>query len=453
MTDAPGTGAASVAGQLLEFLREPARVRPAYLHGQQPLPEGHVVLKFALGRFSHGWQRDLSAHDQREVVEAARAFVRQVCLRERSTHYQALCLDPGADREAIKENYRLLMALLHPDRQDAATHDWPTGCAQRVNEAYAVLSDEARRVDYDQDLQRVHAPPPSFDPHVMAAAHGPSRGHRRPLMRPFLIVTSVVAAIFAMQAWWVSDVPSHYSLLERASPMRTSAQWVRDALPRFMESKPTFAFDPLELLAPSKPPHRLASAALPAPHAPSAAAEPKALEAPPRAAEVARPQPPVLVASAQPVREMAVPALRLAQAPPASPPAASGASMPASAAVPGTQDIEIMVARLVSYYESGDADGLMSLFDPDELGFWNGMRVRNAYSDFFRATRERRLRIDRLTWKTGAASASAQGEATLAADFVDNRGRLERKLEVELEVAMRNGQARLTRLRLYPDTR
>jgi len=55
-----------------------------------------VVLKFALGRLSPGWQRDLSKHDKEALVEAARAFVRQVCLWERSTHYQVLCLDPAA---------------------------------------------------------------------------------------------------------------------------------------------------------------------------------------------------------------------------------------------------------------------------------------------------------------------------------------------------------------------
>ena len=139
MTDAPGAGAASVAAQLLEFLREPGRVRPPYLNGQQPLPEGNVVLKFALGRFPQGWQRDLPHAGQEEIVEAARAFVRQVCLRDRATHYQVLCLAADAPSEAIKENYRLLMALLHPDRQDADAHEWPTGCAQRVNDAYAVL--------------------------------------------------------------------------------------------------------------------------------------------------------------------------------------------------------------------------------------------------------------------------------------------------------------------------
>ena len=40
MTDAPGSGAASVASQLMAFFREPARFRPHYIHGDERLPDG-----------------------------------------------------------------------------------------------------------------------------------------------------------------------------------------------------------------------------------------------------------------------------------------------------------------------------------------------------------------------------------------------------------------------------
>jgi hypothetical protein len=348
------------------------------------------------------------------------------------------------------------MALLHPDRQDNAAHEWPTGCAQRVNEAHAVLFDRARRAEYDQDLHKAYAAP-HFEPHPMARDHGGARAGRRAYMRPFLVVTSVVAVLFVVQLWWVSDVPSHYTLLERASPMRAPAQWVRDALPRFMESRPAFLFEPLETLSSSSQPYRLASVQLgeparpaeprpAAPTPPATASEPRALVEAPRA-------PPPLLAGTLTPRESA-PLVRLAQATmPAGTAVPSAAAVPPGSVTPSTEEIEIMVARLVGYYESGDADGLMSLFDPDELGFWKGMRVRNAYTDFFRATRQRRLRLDRLTWKPGPQSASAQGDATLMADFVDNRARLERKVDLDLEVVVRNGQPRLTRLTLFPDTR
>jgi hypothetical protein len=146
--------------------------------------------------------------------------------------------------------------------------------------------------------------------------------------------------------------------------------------------------------------------------------------------------------------------IRLAQAatgqpaPIASPVQASGGN----AAGPSGQDVENVVARLVGCYESGDVDCLMGLFDPDELGFWQGFRTRSAYSDFFRSTKQRRLRMDRLQWTTGAQSARAQGNATVVADMADG-GKLERKTDIVLEVKVRDGQARISRLSIYPDLR
>ena len=448
MVDAPG--AASVASQLLAFFHEPVRFRPQFIHGEELLPEGHVVLKFALGRFSHGWHRDLSQHDQQELIEAARAFVRQVCLWERATHYQVLCLEPSAGRDAIRENYRLLMALIHPDRQEAA-HEWPTGCAQRVNEAYATLSEGHARATYDAGLRRARVAAP-FEPAALSVPRSATNAGRGGYLRPALVVSGVVAALFVVQSWWVSDVPQHYALLERAFPLRASAQWVRDVLPnaelpRFMEFKPAVAFDPLELLAPSKQPYRLASVSVGTPAAAGTPAPVVEVRAPVQLA------PPPVAASATP-REAPAPPLRLAQATMPAPVAMPAATPSQSATgVPTTQDVELVVARLVSFYEIGDTEGLMSLFDSDEMGFWKGLRTRSTYADFFRATKQRRLRMNRLNWQAAAQSAQARGDATVVADYADGSGKLERKADIEIDIAVRGGQARITRLSLFPDGR
>jgi hypothetical protein len=92
----------------------------------------------------------------------------------------------------------------------------------------------------------------------------------------------------------------------------------------------------------------------------------------------------------------------------------------------------------------------VSLYDPDRLGFWSGMRTRSAYADFFAATRERHLRIDRLTWQTGAGLAQARGEAVVLAEFQDGRPRLERRVPVELDIVLREAQPRIARMVLFP---
>jgi hypothetical protein len=456
MNETPGPGAAAVAAQLLEFFREPALHRPAWIHGEAPLPEGHVVLKFALGRFSPGWQRDLPKHDKEALIEAARAFVRQVCLWDRATHYQLLCLERDASVDSIRENYRLLMALMHPDRQPTSQGDaWPVGCAQRVNEAYAVLSEGARRAQYDQELGHVQ-PLPAFEPDTGSDAHRRRMTRRPPVLRTFAIVSGVVVILFVVQAWWMTDTPKHYGLLERTIPAHSSMQWMREViasgLPRFLETKSAVAFEPIELLQAPKAPRRL-SAWVPASEAraeegiaPSATSPPGAIA--PLTATDMPPQrfagPAALSAPSTPPR------LALAQSTEAPAAVAPRAAAPAS---PSAQDIELLVARVVSYYEQGDAGALMGLYASGEPGFFKGMRVRSAYSDFFRATKDRRLRMDRLDWQTAPDTAHARGTATLTAEYADGSGMLERSLPVELDIAMRDGQARLTRLSLYPETK
>ena len=84
------------------------------------------------------------------------------------------------------------------------------------------------------------------------------------------------------------------------------------------------------------------------------------------------------------------------------------------------------------------------------LGWFGGGRIRTSFADFFGVTRERRLRMERLQWRSAGTSAQARGEATVLADYVDGRPRLERLVPVELDIALRDGQPRITRLVLFP---
>ena len=456
-------GAASVAGQLLAFYREPALHRPPYIHGEARLPDGHVVLRFALGRYPPGWVRDLPERDRADVRDAAIAFVRQVCLWERATHYQVLCLDSDATHEEIRESYRLLIALIHPDRQDASALGWPTGCSQRANQAHEVLADARRRAHYDAELRRAGGAA-AVEAAVRAAhanQHDAGRRSRRMRHSPagiakrFIVVSGVIAALFIVQAWWVGDVAPHYSLLERTIP--ASSRWVRDILPdppRFLATDST-PFKP-ELLEALKEPRRLAAVSWvplqdsPREAATVAAALPVSTAAPsdptptpvPAVPSRATPAP---SRSATPAPE--APVLRLAQAPATSP--APATPTPASSG-PTRDQIESLVAQLVGYYDAGDADRIVALYDPGELGWFGGGRIRTPFADFFGATRERRLRMERLQWRSAGSSAQARGEATVLADYVDGRPRLERRVPVELDIALRDGQARITRLVLFP---
>jgi hypothetical protein len=127
------------------------------------------------------------------------------------------------------------------------------------------------------------------------------------------------------------------------------------------------------------------------------------------------------------------------------------APAPAAEALPSGAQIEIVVARLIGYYEAGETDNLMSLLDAREAGPLQSARMRQAYGEFFRATRQRRLRVKSLDWQEASTSTRAHGEATVQADYVDTPGSLDREVPVEMEIALRNGQAKITRLTLYPN--
>ena len=69
-----------------------------------------------------------------------------------SNHYATLGLARGCTREEIRGAYRLLAKQYHPDvNQNSVEARLRT---QRINAAYEVLSDPAKRAAYDHDLNR-----------------------------------------------------------------------------------------------------------------------------------------------------------------------------------------------------------------------------------------------------------------------------------------------------------
>lgn len=84
------------------------------------------------------------------------------------TFYDVLMVSPRADRELISVVYRHLAKRYHPD-VDAS----PEAAARmsELNEAYSVLSNQAKRTRYDQHIGLITAPSP-------AVAAGDSRPTR-----------------------------------------------------------------------------------------------------------------------------------------------------------------------------------------------------------------------------------------------------------------------------------
>ena len=444
--------AAVVAAQLLAFAREPVRYRPRLTHGREVFDGGLWIFRFAQARFPHALLRDIPHADRARVRDAAEAFIRQVCLWDGATHYQVLCLAPGARRELVKEHYHALIALLHPDRAESP---WPADAAQRVNAAYAVLSHDERRREYDAGLHRAPHGSSMLD-QVLAQSqatgmHAPPRrglASRLRRRRQALVLASVVALLFFASMW-----AAEYTSLEGVQPFDASSRLARDAWnsagPRFLrignELPATDAAQPLPegipYLAPlwraiTAPPWRGAS------DGGLRLADPPVLQAAPAAPAIPAVQAPPRAAA--PVKAAASPSMALAQT---QPPPAPAAPNPSSIS---TDALETLIARLVTYYESGDLERFLALQDAPSLGVWEALRMRQEFQDFFRATRLRRLKLQRVALEADGSSGRARGEAEVSAEFVEDSSRLQRSVRIEIDVVARGGELRIARLSLFP---
>ncbi|MDP3833807.1 MAG: J domain-containing protein [Hydrogenophaga sp.] len=129
---------------LLDFERSPGRYR-VVLREPRPLFEhtGCVML-LATGRPVEGLPAALAKG--LELRRAARFFVRTVMLRPGADPFTLLGLHPDFEPAQLREHYRLMIRLTHPDFE-VAGECWPAGAATRVNLARDLLSSPEKWAD------------------------------------------------------------------------------------------------------------------------------------------------------------------------------------------------------------------------------------------------------------------------------------------------------------------
>ena len=69
-----------------------------------------------------------------------------------SDHYKTLQVSREAEPEVIERAFKVLSHKYHPDRRPKSEEEHATRRMQRLNEAYAVLRDPAKRRAYDATL-------------------------------------------------------------------------------------------------------------------------------------------------------------------------------------------------------------------------------------------------------------------------------------------------------------
>ena len=132
---------------LMEYYAVPGRFS---LMLRQPLvafEQFDKIILWAQGKIQEG------GVDHREQLQKASIFfVQRVCFRGENTHYDVLGLERECSAEALRQRYRALIGLTHPDRNISGL---PLNAAVRINKAYDILSNEQERIEYDALLSRV----------------------------------------------------------------------------------------------------------------------------------------------------------------------------------------------------------------------------------------------------------------------------------------------------------
>lgn len=136
---------------------------------------------------------------------AARFFVRTVMLRPGSSHYDLLGFTPRGDLAALREHYRLLIRLTHPDFA-RESEPWPPDAAARVNRAYDVLSSSVKRAEYDAQRlsQEVSMPATTVRATPPRRKSPPASGRSLRHWGVYASWLLVVGALCALAALWSS---------------------------------------------------------------------------------------------------------------------------------------------------------------------------------------------------------------------------------------------------------
>jgi hypothetical protein len=124
---------------------------------------GQGLIMVALGRMPAACQGlvtgDIVSDQQQQT---ARQLVARWFLANDATLYASLGVARDCSHEMLRENYRRLIGLVHPDTRPVG---FPEDSASRVNMAYSVLADAERRASYDASMALLAQQTPSpFQP-------------------------------------------------------------------------------------------------------------------------------------------------------------------------------------------------------------------------------------------------------------------------------------------------
>lgn len=326
----------------------------------------------------------------------------------RNNHFLTLGLPQTASAEEIRQRWKRLMMLYHPDRHEG-NPEWVEARAKKVNEAYSELKDDGRRSQYlsrlaDEERAAVatlrrrqegsgaaplpRQPFPNRTSRTSAKRSGPSFWKTAlPNLPKILILLYLLAALFVL---WTISRENRSAVLE--------SELNRTETPSPAPPSPSLAAGPVsenpQDPSPSVPARALpATAAHPQPAAPAGGAltlkRPTEEPRPSRQETTLRSQIPAPVPA--PAASEAATVVRQSAPPqepdsPAPLPPAPEKPRPAAPAEPNAwrSEVEEFMQRYVRCYNTNDYNGFMALFAPYAVeNNLNYSQIRSAYRATF----------------------------------------------------------------------
>lgn len=216
---------------LLEYARSPGKYQVVLR--QPPLLFAMLrdVLQIAAGRDTDGAAE--AGVQPAQLQEAACFFARNALLYPGADHYALLGLDRTASTAEMKDRYRLLMRLLHPDFATLGSATWPADAATRINRAYEVLSSPAQRQEYDELFAPASARQSTGKHRATrsgASSHRPAgSGIGRSGLKKLVTVCAVAGAV-AIVAIFFAGGSEPVQLVQRTGPTAIGTQPIRVAV-------------------------------------------------------------------------------------------------------------------------------------------------------------------------------------------------------------------------------
>lgn len=468
----PAGRRAAIERALLEYHRSPGK-HPLILRQPAVLFSSiKEVLQLASGRSPEG---DGAGAPPSPVRNAACFFIRAAMLYPDADHYALLGVDRAADAAAVKDRYRLMMRLMHPDFANALSGaNWPADAATRVNRAYEVLSSPVQKRAYDGQLNAPLPARPSYaarhanTPRVPAAPKAQAEDARRRLKR-LAMLFGIAGGVAVIAAWFAAGQPDKETLVQRsAAPSSDTprpvppAEMIVAALTATPEptadvpspaAEPPPALPPAVTAAPAPAPVAAEPPAPPPPvvaRAPAAAA-PIALSPPPVARAVVPARAPVVASlptppAPGPEPTPVAPALAVRVAVPVPPPAPRPVAAPAPApgSSPTMAEVHPLLTHLLQQLESGWGDRVLGLLDRESRATPGAQAFLEKYNNLVEGMRP--IRLSSAQFK---ATQTREGRLLVTGRVmvqVRDTSMPPRELAVQAEFASRDGTVVLTRL-------